>query len=165
MQNKTKVPLEQNGGHGVILCDVGLDNLQGQQVQQPLQPHQKQEQHEAEGEVSEDASSSLSPRAEPKNIMELLLAAAAKRDNSNKQDVVEQQRGHGGHAEAADLAEGHFSSDPRRNHGGGGSVNPRSQYRGQQPSHNGGIAKAASMSELEASQLEPDHNQHLHHTK
>ena len=54
-----------------------------------------------------------------KNIMELLLAAAAKRDNSNK----------------------HHQSN--------------------------GIAKAASMSELEASQLEPDrgqlHPQHRHH--
>ena len=134
---------DQNGGHGVILCDVGLDN-QGQQ------PHQKQEQQEAE---EDSEASSLSPRAEPKNIMELLLAAAAKRDNSNKQDVQDR------HADP----EGHLSD--RRNHvaTGGGGVNR--QHRGQQPSHNGGIAKAASMSELEASQLEPDHNQHLHHTK
>ena len=48
-----------------------------------------------------------------KNLMELLLAAAAKRDNSNKH-----------------------------------------QYHNQ----SNGIAKAASMSELEASQLEPDHH-------
>ena len=61
-------------------------------------------------EVTMAKSATTAPH---KNLMELLLAAAAKRDNSNKH-----------------------------------------QYHNQ----SNGIAKAASMSELEASQLEPDHH-------
>ena len=58
-----------------------------------------------------------------------------------------------------------YHSDQRRNPAA--TIQRSRDHRGHTPSHNGGIAKAVSMSLLEISQLEPDHNQHhdYHHTK
>ena len=91
------------------------------------------------------------------NIMELLLAAAAKRDSSNKQKAA-------GAAIEARLNHANSRNHIGVNHGGHGhpSSSRPSVYSSASPS---GIAKAASMSELEASQLESDnhHNQHYHY--